>query len=61
MRSAAKLFVKLCWPRRLRSWLFDTWLLDILTGLALIAAAFKIQLFIDRGDIALWLLFCFEH
>lgn len=61
VRSAAKLFAKLCWPARLGPWLFDTCLLDILIGLTLIAAAFKVQLFIDRGDIALWLLFCFGH
>jgi hypothetical protein len=61
MRPAAKLFAKLCWPGRLGSWLFDTCLLDILISLALIAAAFKLQLFIDRGAIAFWLLFCFEH
>ena len=60
-RQTAKLFAKLCWPGRLGSWLFDACLLDILIDLALIAVAFKVQLFIDRGAIAFWLLFCFEH
>lgn len=61
MRSAAKLFAKLRWSRSLGSWLFDTCLLDVLIGLALIAAAFKVLLFIDRGAVAFWLLLCFEH
>jgi hypothetical protein len=60
-RQTAKLFAKLCWPGRLGSRLFDACLLDILIGLALIAVAFKVQLFIDHGAIAFWLLFCFEH
>lgn len=61
MRLTVKLFARFRWARSLGSWLFDTWLLDVLTGLALIAVALKLQRFIDDGAITFWLLLCFEH
>jgi hypothetical protein len=59
MKPAVKLFAEFRWAQSLGSWLFDTWLLDVLTGFALIAAAFKLQRFIDGGAIGFWLLLCF--